>query len=326
MDEKLQRSLWAFYRERKFKEFCHEFSGHVISNNFNESPQKFFSTKHFITVFERAIIFAFPKQDEEIPENIRFAYEKLNNFPDYPFASSKGIFIPAFMKSGGTYFTTTLSEVLNKPKFNQDFIYGYDFDFSQFSSIRQGYIVHNHVLASPKIIAFCKIYKIRPIFLFRDIFECLASRLNFDVGAYENKAIGRKFFRSPTKNADIAIYENAFHYLKLFHSWRFWSRYVKVFPLDYCQITNDIEGSIKNALRFLEIDSLDVSEFDRYFKNINNLNDKEERKYTFKRFQHTHNVNFSEESKNIVRELYQYFDNADFSFIDQEIKKIGSRK
>ena len=67
MDEKLQQSLLAFYKERKFKEFFNEFSGHIISNNFNENPQDFFATKHFITVFERAIIFAFPKQDEKVP-------------------------------------------------------------------------------------------------------------------------------------------------------------------------------------------------------------------------------------------------------------------
>jgi hypothetical protein len=58
---------------------------------------------------------------------------------------------------------------------------------------------------------------------------------------------------------------------------------------------------------------------------MKDLNNKEERKYNFKRFQHTHNVNFSEKSKNIVRELYQYFENSDFSFIDEEIKNLDLR-
>ena len=162
----------------------------------------------------------------------------------------RGISIFSFPKSGSTFFESIIQAytgMSTHPLTSLNDADGVNLDTMWFEqAIRRRQIARGHLSANARCISRCLMFRLRPIFLHRNIFDCLLSYADHIRAKYYPYP-----FAVPEGPAaiDVAIFHMGFHYVEMFASWtHFARRSDRVLLLAFDDNRRDWTGAAQKAL------------------------------------------------------------------------------
>ena len=134
-------------------------------------------------------------------------------------------FVACLPKSGSTFATLTMAELLGVPHCYA-FSSGYQSEQEIYvprlleAAVKNG-VVQQHVRATEENIQYLQAFGVRPIVLVRDIFDALASLRDMACRAHENHFFADTFASmSVERQFDTIVYRWSFWYMEFFASWQ----------------------------------------------------------------------------------------------------------
>jgi hypothetical protein len=229
-----------------------------------------------------------------------------------------GVTIFSFPKSGSTFFERVLKAYTGMNVFSMTSLNdsdGVNLDTLLFErAIAPRQIARGHLSANARCVTRCVLYDIRPIFIHRNIFDCLLSFADHFRSKYYHYP-----FAVPEGAAALnaSMFRMAFHYVEMYASWWHFSRATdRVLTLAYEDNRQDWRTAAEQALVHSGID-VEPERLDRAVEEATSLLESDPGQVRYAKGGVRDRGSVDPAMAERVRGLYQVFPGVDFSAIDQ---------
>ena len=230
---------------------------------------------------------------------------------------ARGISIFSFPKSGSTFLETILQTYTGldvHPMTSSNDSDGVNLDTLWFErTIRTRQITRGHLSANARCLSRCLMYDLRPVFLHRNIFDCLLSYADH---------FRTKYYPYPFELPDspvaieAAVLHMAFHYVEMYASWMHFARRSGcVLTLSYEDNRRDWRAAAERVLVHSEI-PVERDRLDRAIAEANDLVETDPFSVRYNRGGARDRSLVDDATKARIRRLYAVFPGIDFSPID----------
>lgn len=228
-----------------------------------------------------------------------------------------GISIFSFPKSGSTFLEhilRTYTGMSVNPMTSTNDSDGVNLDMLQFEhAVRAGQIARGHLSANARCIARCVLYDLRPVFLHRNIFDCLLSYADH----FRTKYYPYPFSVPEGPLAtDVAIFHMAFHYVEMFASWsNLARRTTRVLTLAYEDNRRDWRAAAEKVLTHSGI-PVDRARLEQAVSEAQAVAESDPTRVRYAKGGVRDQNLIAPDTKERIRGLYRIFPGVDFSPID----------
>lgn len=228
------------------------------------------------------------------------------------------ITIFSFPKSGSTFLEAIIKNYTSRPTFSMTSANDSDsvnLDALVFEqALRPGSIVRGHLSANARCIARCIAYNIKPIFIYRNIFESIMSFSDH----FKEKYYPYPFFIEEDVALKVGALKMAFHYVEMYASWfHMEKRYGKVLIMSYEENKKDWFSAAEKILYHSGL-SVDHKKLKNAVNDSADIIKSDPARVRYNKGGDRNWKNMDEQLVSLIRSAYRAFPGVDFSPIDPE--------